>query len=125
MRSRSSAASWPGATLPSRPAWIPAASPTCLPTPCHAGLRLAAGDGHQLNIHPWLATGWKLSDDQKSYTFTLRKDVKFHDGTPFNAQAVKIAFDRIKDPTVKSTSAIAILGPFYDGTEVVTTTPPK
>src|SRR5262249_40552200 len=47
------------------------------------------------NIHPWLATGWKLSDDQKSYTFTLRKDVKFHDGTPFNAAAVKVAFDRI------------------------------
>lgn len=71
------------------------------------------------NIYPWLATAWKLSDDQKSFTFTLRKDVKFHDGTPFNAAAVKFTFDRIRDPAVKSTSAIGILGNFYTGTDVV------
>lgn len=70
-------------------------------------------------IYPWLATSWKLSEDQKNYIFTLRKDVKFHDGTPFNAAAVKFTFDRIRDPAVKSSSAIAILGTFYDGTDVV------
>jgi peptide/nickel transport system substrate-binding protein len=70
-------------------------------------------------IYPWLATSWKLADDQKSYIFTLRKDVKFHDGTPFNAAAVKYSFDRIIDPAVKSSSAIAILGTQYDGTDVV------
>lgn len=70
-------------------------------------------------IYPWLATSWRLSDDQKSYVFTLRKDVKFHDGTPFNAEAVKFTFDRIPKPETKSTSAIAILGPFYDGSDVI------
>jgi peptide/nickel transport system substrate-binding protein len=70
-------------------------------------------------IYPWLATSWKLAEDQKSYVFTLRKDVKFHDGTPFNAAAVKFSFDRIIDPAVKSSSAIAILGTQYDGTDVI------
>jgi peptide/nickel transport system substrate-binding protein len=37
---------------------------------------------------PLLATDWEGSEDGTSYTFTLRDDVQFHDGTPFNAQAV-------------------------------------
>lgn len=45
-------------------------------------------------IEPCLAESWDISDDGKVYTFHLRKGVKFHDGTPFNAQAVKINFDR-------------------------------
>lgn len=70
-------------------------------------------------IYPWLATTWKLSGDQKSYIFTLRKDVTFHDGTPFNAAAVKFTFDRIPKPETKSSSAIAILGAFYETTEII------
>ncbi|OPX41810.1 MAG: hypothetical protein B1H13_00100 [Desulfobacteraceae bacterium 4484_190.3] len=46
-------------------------------------------------IEPQLATSWELSPDKKSYTFHLRKGVKFHDGTPFNAQAVKYNFDLV------------------------------
>jgi ABC-type transport system substrate-binding protein len=42
---------------------------------------------------PHLATGWKVADDKKSITFNLRKGVKFHDGTDFNAQAVKWGFE--------------------------------
>ncbi|MGI6245645.1 MAG: ABC transporter substrate-binding protein [Pseudochelatococcus sp.] len=41
---------------------------------------------------PWLATGYTVSDDGKTYTFTLRKDVKFTDGQPFNAEAVALNF---------------------------------
>lgn len=70
-------------------------------------------------IYPWLATSYRLSDDQKSYIFTLRRDVKFHDGTPFNAAAVKFTFDRIPKPETKSSSAIALLGPLYDTTDVI------
>ncbi|WP_138756387.1 ABC transporter substrate-binding protein [Paenibacillus sinopodophylli] len=44
---------------------------------------------------PWLAESWEVAEDGKSYTFKLRKDVKFHDGTSFNAEAVKFNFDRI------------------------------
>ncbi|MCZ8521263.1 MULTISPECIES: staphylopine-dependent metal ABC transporter substrate-binding lipoprotein [Paenibacillus] len=38
---------------------------------------------------PLLAESWEISGDGKVYTFRLRKDVKFHDGEPFNAEAVK------------------------------------
>ena len=69
-------------------------------------------------FEPGLAESWQVSSDVKTYTFKLRKDVKFHDGTPFNAQAVKFTFDRIADPATKSQLGISLLGP-YEGTDVV------
>jgi peptide/nickel transport system substrate-binding protein len=45
-------------------------------------------------LQPSLATRWSKSADGKTWTFTLRKGVKFHDGTPFNAKAVCANFDR-------------------------------
>ena len=47
------------------------------------------------SIHPWLAESYERSDDGLVYTFTLREGVTFHDGEPFNAQAVKANFDKI------------------------------
>jgi peptide/nickel transport system substrate-binding protein len=41
------------------------------------------------NYHPWLATTWKIDQAKNTITLPLRKGVKFHDGTDFNAQAVK------------------------------------
>lgn len=49
-------------------------------------------------IEPCLAEEWKISDDGKVYTFTLRKNVKFHDGTPFNADAVVFSVERQLPP---------------------------
>lgn len=69
-------------------------------------------------FHPWLAESWEVAPDLKSYTFRLRKDVKFHDGTPFDAEAVKVNFDRIADPATKSQLASNLLGP-YTGTTIV------
>jgi len=43
---------------------------------------------------PSLALSWSHSDDFKTWTFKLRPNVKFHDGSPFNAAAVKFNFDR-------------------------------
>src|SRR5712691_5517997 len=40
-------------------------------------------------IIPWLADKWDIAPDGKAVTFTLRKDVKFHDGSVFDADAVK------------------------------------
>ena len=46
------------------------------------------------NIIPMLAEKWEISPDGKTYTFHLKKGVKFHDGTEFNAEAVKFNLDR-------------------------------
>src|SRR3990170_8653621 len=40
-------------------------------------------------LQPGLAVAWKISQDGLTYTFTLRQGVRFHDGTAFNAAAVK------------------------------------
>lgn len=69
-------------------------------------------------IQPWLATEWSVSEDGKSYTFKLRQDVKFHDGTPFNAEAVKYNYDRIIDPKTKAANALALIQP-YESSEVI------
>ena len=47
------------------------------------------------NPEPCLAESWTVSEDGLSYTFNLRQGVKFHDGTDFNAEAVKVNFDRL------------------------------
>lgn len=49
-----------------------------------------------------LATSWQVSPDVRSWTFKLRQDVKFHDGSPFNAAAVKANFERLLDPNRQS-----------------------
>jgi peptide/nickel transport system substrate-binding protein len=46
-----------------------------------------------------LATDWTVAPDNKSITFNLRKGIKFHDGTDFNAQAAKWNLDRVKATT--------------------------
>lgn len=48
-----------------------------------------------LSIEPALASRWEISPDGLRYTFHLREGVTFHDGTPFNADAVKFTFERM------------------------------
>lgn len=67
---------------------------------------------------PGLAESWEISDDGRVYTFFLRQDVKFHDGTTFDAEAVKFNLDRITNPDLASQKAAFMLGP-YDRVEVV------
>lgn len=50
---------------------------------------------------PGLATDWEISESGTEVTLHLREGVTFHDGTPFNAEAVKFNLDRIRDPKVK------------------------
>src|SRR6476659_3719621 len=57
-------------------------------------------------FHAGLATEWSANADATEYTFKLRQGVKFQDGTPFNAEAVKFTFDRIANPDSKSQTAI-------------------
>lgn len=49
-------------------------------------------------VEPALATSWEMSDDRKTWTFTLREGVKFHDGTALDADAVVFSFERQRDP---------------------------
>jgi len=69
-------------------------------------------------VHPGLAESWDVSKDGKSYTLRLRKNVKFHDGTPLDAAAVKFTFDRIQEPLGAPGVARAFLGP-YEGADVI------
>jgi peptide/nickel transport system substrate-binding protein len=47
-----------------------------------------------LELEPWLATDWEISSDGLTYTFTLREDVLYSDGTPMNASSVAFGFNR-------------------------------
>lgn len=52
-------------------------------------------------LQPLLATDWEAIDDL-TWEFTLREGVTFHDGSDFNAEAVKASFDRLLDPEIAS-----------------------
>ncbi len=70
-----------------------------------------------LNPVPHLAKKWEVSPDGLAYTFYLEEGVKFHDGTDFDAEAVKWNFEHLMDPKTKSA-----VRPFYkdmDRVEVV------
>lgn len=60
-----------------------------------------------LTLKPELAEKWEYTDPT-TLVFTLRKGVKFHDGTDFNAKAVKVNFDRMMNPDTKSLRASEI-----------------
>ncbi len=65
-----------------------------------------------LSYVPGLASSYEVAPDGMSFTFHLRQDVKFHDGTPLNAAAVKFSWDRIMLPETQSKTAIGQMGPF-------------
>ncbi|MBV9813723.1 MAG: glutathione ABC transporter substrate-binding protein [Acetobacteraceae bacterium] len=56
------------------------------------------GFDKEMKIHPVLATGVDASEDATEFTFHLRDGVKFQDGTPFDANAVKATFERLVNP---------------------------
>jgi len=56
----------------------------------------------KLNFVPELADSWERSTDGLTWTFKLKKGVKFHDGSPFGAKDVKFTIDSVMDPALKS-----------------------
>jgi len=75
-------------------------------------------DGSTTNVIPSLAEKWDTSADGKVWTFYLRKGVKFHDGTPFNAQAVVKNWDywaNTKNPLHKAQVDAGQTFEYYEG----------
>ncbi len=67
---------------------------------------------------PGLAERWETAADGRVYTFHLRPGVTFHDGTPFDAEAVRFNLERITSDDLASQKARFMLGP-YERTEVM------
>ncbi len=70
-----------------------------LSTLTYAGLMGLSGNGE---LVPVLAKGYVISPDRRTYTFTLRKDAKFSDGTPVTANDVVFTVQKAQDPALKS-----------------------
>ncbi|MBI2755623.1 MAG: hypothetical protein HYX52_02835 [Chloroflexi bacterium] len=62
-------------------------------------------------IYPSLATKWTMDGGGTSYTFTLRDDVKFTDGSALDATVVKRNWERILDPKTKAAGVVSLFGP--------------
>lgn len=85
---------------------------------------LSKGGAGVPDIASGLAESWSVSEDGLTYTLKLRKGVTFHDGTPFDAQAVQVNFDRLlnKESPVfdeRASSTMAFLTRWIASTKVV------
>lgn len=65
-------------------------------------------------VIPWLATDWHESGDGLSWEFTLREDVTFTDGTPFDADAVAANIAHVQDPATASSTGYLALAKIKD-----------
>jgi peptide/nickel transport system substrate-binding protein len=63
---------------------------------------------------PSLALSWEISPDGRTYTFNLRQDVHFHDGSRFDAYAAVKNFEYVMNPDHNSQKAAAMLGPYQE-----------
>ncbi len=75
----------------------------------YVGASLVAKDPLTNEMIPYLAESWTVSEDGLTYEFKLRKDVKFHDGTPFTAHEYAWTLNRAKDPLTQATAIAAML----------------
>lgn len=65
-------------------------------------------------VLPGLATAWSFNQKGTVLKFKLRQGVTFHDGTPFDANDVRYALNRWRDPKTASATAAGFLGPISD-----------
>ncbi len=60
-------------------------------------------------VEPLLAESWEISEDGLEYTFNLREDVTFHDGTEFDAETVKFSLERLDEWTANTPDNLAAI----------------
>lgn len=60
---------------------------------------------------PSLASDYKISEDGRTWTFTIRSGITFHDGTPLTAKSFKETFDRALNPQTKAKTAAELIAP--------------
>jgi len=72
-------------------------------------------------VVPWLATSWTVSPNGKTYIFNLKRNVKFTDGTPLNAQAVVDNFEQELNPATESSTDWGYLQPYYASSKALST----
>lgn len=83
------------------------------------GDRLVYQDPETLEFSPWLATEWEINDDATEFTFTLRDDVTFSDGTELNAQVVADNFDLYGHGDADRALIVSEAINNYDSSEVI------
>ena len=74
--------------------------------------------GDDFTILPAVAAAWQVEQDGHRYVFTLREGIRFHDGTPLDAAAVKWNIDHRLDPATGSPQR-SLLGPVIDAVDVI------
>ena len=75
---------------------------------------------HELNIVPDIAENWELSSDNKTYTFHLHENVKFHNGKDVKADDFKYSWERACDPETGSSTAATYLGDIVGAGDMLT-----
>ena len=83
------------------PAFIADAADVQLHLQLYAGLTRLDETGEP---YPSLASGWQISPDGRTYTFTIREDLTFSDGTPLTAEDVRRSWLRLLDPATGATA---------------------
>ena len=72
-----------------------------------------------MEVVPDIAESWRVSDDLTIYTFTLRDDVRFHDGRPVTAEDFKYSWERALSPALDSPVSYTYLGDIDGADEVI------
>jgi len=63
---------------------------------------LVRRDNKTLEIVPQLAESWEISEDKLTFTFKIKKNIKWHDGKPFTSEDIVFSYNKIMDPKVDS-----------------------
>lgn len=70
---------------------------------------------NDFNVLPSIATEWAPSEGAKVWTFKVRSGVRFSDGTPLTAETLRLTYERLVDPEIKSAALSAFGGIFSPG----------